>query len=159
MAETPPVLLSPVPLAQPSYADLLHCFNDRAIRRPQRFPDGIDFQSFHQKIYVVANALKNDKDTQVSDPELNALFGRSGGWAQAVIARRLRQLNSEKPIARGRRKLAESDMEKKVIRFCLVGRSEKTPVTVESPIDLMTTMACESPGSRSAGPLNAAVKR
>jgi hypothetical protein len=40
-------------------------------------------------------------------------------------------------MARGRTKPAESDINKKLIRFCLLRQSKKTPVTVPDAIDFI----------------------
>jgi hypothetical protein len=84
---------------------------------------------------------------QITDVELNTLFGHSGGWAEGMIARHLHSANSENPTEDGRPKAIDSDKEKKHIQFCLVLQSEKNPVTVQDFIDFMHDPGCKSTGS------------
>jgi hypothetical protein len=48
----------------------------------------------------------------MADAELSQLFDHSGGWAQGMIARYMRQIQSGDPLTRGRPRLAESKREK-----------------------------------------------
>jgi hypothetical protein len=88
-------------------------------------------------VYVLANALGNHMQIQITDVKLSTPFGHSGGWAQGMIARHLHIANSENPTARWPPKAIDSDKEKKFIQFCLVRQSEKNPVTIHDAIDFM----------------------
>jgi hypothetical protein len=43
-----------------------------------RYLDEIQFASPHQQAYGLTNALRNDMQIQITDVELNTLFGHSG---------------------------------------------------------------------------------
>jgi hypothetical protein len=120
MTKTPLVLVPPAALAQLPCANLSHYFSGRMIRKLQRSLDDIDFRSLRHQDHIVTNTPRNDNDAEISDAELGTDWGHWGEWEQEMVARCLHELISGKPIADGRPKLVESDIEKKSIRFCLV---------------------------------------
>jgi hypothetical protein len=63
---------------------------------------------------------------QISAVESRTLFGDSDWPAQGMIAWLLPSFDSENPKGPGRRKVIDSDREKKLMQFCLVRQSEKT---------------------------------
>jgi hypothetical protein len=86
-------------------------------------------------VYVSANTLRNNIQIQITDVELNTLFGHCGGWAQGMIFWHWHFANSANSTASGRPKAIDS--EKKLIRFYLVRQSEKNPVIVQDAIAFM----------------------
>jgi hypothetical protein len=66
-------------------------------------------------VYVLANRLRNNTQTQITDVELSTRFGHSGAWTQRMTVRHLHSANSENPTARAHPKTINSDEEKKFI--------------------------------------------
>jgi hypothetical protein len=54
-----------------------------------------------------------------------------------MMARHLQYLNSDKPIERGRPKSVKSDLERRLIQFCLSRQKDKSPVTIEAAIEFI----------------------
>jgi hypothetical protein len=120
MTTTEPPLLPSLPFEDLHWADFPGYFNDRSIRQVHRYLDEIQFAGLHQQIYVFANTLRNNMQIQMTDAELNMLFGHSGGLTQGMMAQHLHSANNENPTAHGRPKAIDSDKDRNLIQFCLV---------------------------------------
>jgi hypothetical protein len=76
-------------------------------------------------------------EIDITDVKLSQLFGRSGGWAQSMISRDLHQLQHDHVLHKGRPKLAESDVEARLMQFCLHLQAKQNAGTVEESIEFM----------------------
>jgi hypothetical protein len=83
------------------------------------------------------NTIQNSMEIHAGDAELRKLFEHSGSCAQGMIARHLLYVNAEKPIACCHPKTAEPDTKQELIQLCLLGESQKSPITTQDGIDLM----------------------
>jgi hypothetical protein len=76
-------------------------------------------------------------EIDIMDGELSQLFGRSGGWAQGMISRYWHQFQNDHLLHKRRPKLAESDVEARLMNCCLRHQSERNGVTIEESIEFM----------------------
>jgi hypothetical protein len=124
MAKKDESLLPRIPLAEIHWYEVPGRFDDRTIRRIERFLAETEFTSLREKVYVTATVIREDMDLALTEVEFSCLFGRLGGWSQSMISRYLRQLHCEKPAKKGRPKLVDSESEANLIDFCLRSQAE-----------------------------------
>jgi hypothetical protein len=73
----------------------------------------------------------------ITDVELSNLFGHLRGWAQGMVSRYLRQLQTESPAPRRRPKLLGSGGEVKLNEFCFRRQLERDPGTIDDAFEFM----------------------